>query len=384
LLMHYQIPISIPPQKTIRPKTTPDNPAPQAQKKRKKEKKMGVLLSTIRGALNLLLPFTNPQTPLLQDLIHTTILCGTLYYAPQIAEHYNAHYAPAGREERARIPTPPNNDNTAEEVNQEEEDEHIVQHDDAEERLGPRPHAPTPPPDDQGPDGAHPAPADNDDGQWQQNLPNEEAGPANPRPAPTNRTIGAKKAKSIARRDQRRAYHEFHRSQAEERRLMEEQGRSEREAALTLEKQRRAEEERKIGEKQRVEREKRKDDERREQDDERERRERTVSRVRAEVEEKGAVDLVGVAWEEGKDRVWVERLVKASGMVGQMEKERVGSRVLITDEGWMVRVDAELMERAYADAVAYGDRDGNGRISFSEFGNILEKAVMARADAVAV
>ncbi|KAF2642022.1 hypothetical protein P280DRAFT_424720, partial [Massarina eburnea CBS 473.64] len=325
---------------------------------------MGILLSTVRGTVNLLLPFTDPQTPLLQDLLHTVVLCGTLYYAPKVAEHYNAQ----GED------TIPHNEDVHQPNNAREDvpiDDNLVlepDNDDGEE-VDALPHAPTPP---QGqaraarpapPNHAHPGPA----------------GPANPRPV-QNRVIGTKKAKSIARRDQRRAYHEFQRSQAEQRRAAEDHGREEREAQLATVKARRAEEERKIAERLRLEREKKKEEERREAEQERERRERVVARVRDEVGRKGAVDLGKVAREEGKERASIERLVRASGMVAAMEKDNAKSKIMITGEGWMVRVDAKLMKSAYADAVAFGDaRDG--RVSFQEFGGILEKAVLARAQA---
>ncbi|KAF2683854.1 hypothetical protein K458DRAFT_443371 [Lentithecium fluviatile CBS 122367] len=336
---------------------------------------MGVLLSTIRSALNLLLPFTSPNTPLIQDLLHTAILFGTFYYGPQIAEYYNTHHAPA---------PPPRPTDDAQHTNQNNgsaedlplDENFVLQPESDGEEVDPPPTAPTPPP-------GLPLPNDAAVAAWQDNNQANDAfaGPANPdrpRATPANRPIGTKKAKSLARRDQRRAYHEFHRSQAEQRRQAEAEGREEREALLAAEKARRAEVEREIAEKKRAEVERRKDEERREAEEERERRERVVERVRGEVMRKGVVDLVDVAWEEGKDRLWIDRLVRASGMVAQMEKD--GGRVLITGNGWLARLDAQFMQKAYAGAVAFGEAK-DGRVSFDEFGAILEKAVRVRAAA---
>lgn len=333
--------------------------------------------------LNLLLPFTNPQTPLAQDLIHTVVLCGTLYFAPQIAEYYN----------------PPNTTNTTTTDNVQPTDDlddtstpdepmddipidegFVLQPDtDEGEDVLPPPHAPTPPPGQaRAPPPLVPPPAA-DAAPWD----NDDAGPANandrPQPTRANRTIGTKKAKSLARRDQRRAYHEFHRSQAEQRRALEESGREAREAALATEKARRAEVEREIAERERADRERRKEEERKEQEEERERRERVISRVRSEVDEQGAVDLVDIAWTEGKDRVWIERLVRASGMLAQMENQ--GEKVMITGDGWLVRIDAALMQKAYAEAIAFGEAR-SGAVSFADFSGMLEKAVKVRATAV--
>lgn len=332
---------------------------------------MGVLFSTIRGALNLLLPFTNPQTPLLQDIIHAAILFGTLYYAPQIAEHY--------RENNRRPADPaPHGDTPHTEQGAPLEENHILdldtdEEEDEEDVLEPRQV-----------NGAPPAPrVEDEEQQWQNenDFANAGEGPANDRPRPTaaNRTVGTKKAKSLARRDQRRAYHEFHRSQAEQRRLAEAAGREEREKALAEEKARRADKERVIAEKMRIEREKRKEEERREVEEERERRERAISRVREEMERKGAVNLGQLALQEGKDNVWIEKLVRASGLIEKVTKEKEGSKVLITGESWLVRIDAELMRGAYAEAVIQGKKTMDGRVSFAHFGEILQKAVLARS-----
>jgi hypothetical protein len=336
---------------------------------------MGALISTIRGVLNLLLPFTSPETPLLQDLIHTAILISTFYFGPQLAEYYHTRRAPHPTTHTDAQHADPNN-GAGEDLPV--DNNFVLQPDTDNDDVEPPPLAPTPPPG---------LPADvPGEAAWQDNDHNHAgdafvAGPADadrPRPTPANRVVGTKKAKSLARRDQRRAYHEFHRSQAEQRKREEAEGKEERDAALAAEKARRAEVERKIAEKKRVEVERRKEEERREQEEERQRRERVVEEVRWVVEDRGAVDLVDTAWVEGKDKEWIERLIRASGMMAQMEKE--GQRVMITENGWMVRLDAELLQKAYADAVVYGDAQ-DGQLSFNEFGTILEKAVRARAAA---
>ena len=337
---------------------------------------MGAILSLPITLLNFLLPFTKPGTPITQDLIHTAILCGTLYYAPQIADWYSAqqpgtttnsheqgedtHQPAAIAEAHAEQVEPPLDENL------------ILQNDDNDGHVGRPPLAPTPP--NQAEHQQPPAP-------HVQDIPEQaEAGPANdrPRPTPQNRAVGAKKAKSLARKDQRRAYHEFHRQEAELRRLQEAEGAEEREAALAAEKARRARIEAVIAEREREEREERKREVEREQAEEAERRERVVQTVRQSVEDTGCVNLVDVAWAEGKDRVWVERLVRASGLLAQLQRD--GTHAVITSQAWLVRVDAQLMQRAYAEAEAFGNKNA-GRVSFAEFGSILEKVVLARAEA---
>jgi hypothetical protein len=336
---------------------------------------MGAILSLPISLLNFLLPFTKPGTPITQDLIHTVILCGTLYYAPQIAEWYSTQQSgntTSGHEQDEN--TQQTSVDTETDAQQDEAplDERLVLQNEDNAHIDRPPLAPTPP--NQAEHHQPPAP-------HVQDVPEQaEAGPANdrPRPTPQNRAVGAKKAKSLARKDQRRAYHEFHRQEAELRRLQEAEGAEEREAALAAEKARRARIEAEIAERERAEREERKREVEREQTEEAERRERVVQTVRQSVEDTGCVNLTDVAWAEGKDRVWVERLVRASGLLSQLQRD--GAHAMITSQAWLVRVDAQLMQQAYTEAEAFGNTNA-GNVSFAEFGSILEKVVLARAEA---
>jgi len=338
---------------------------------------MGALLSLPITLLNFLLPFTKPGTPIIQDLIHTAIVCGTLYYGPQIAEWYNTRQL----------------GNMTDGVRQDEDyDEgQDAQRAEPDDTRGARAQPPVeqnraafqPQIEDEA-EAPIPQPGPVDDPlpalQPLGNNPAEgEPGPANfaerPRPTPANRAVGAKKAKSLARKDQRRAYHEFHRQEAELRRLQEAEGKEEREAALAAEKARRAAAEAEIVERERREREEVKREKEREADEEAQRRERVVRSVREGVEEKGAVDLVDIAWREGKDRVWVERLVRASGLLTQLGSQ--GMKVFITSPGWVVRVDGEILQQAYAEAEKFG-HEHEGQVGFENFGVMLERAVRAR------
>lgn len=340
---------------------------------------MGALLTLPITLLNALLPFTRPGTPILQDLIHTAVLCGTLYYAPQLADWYHNQHnqgetaGPTENEAAHQPGTEPGTEYIAEDENLPLDDRLVLQDD--EEDAGPPPLAPTPPHIAQNVE-QPPLP------QAQPRVDDfPEAGPANPqgpRVTSANRTVGAKKAKSLARKDQRRAYHEFHRQEAELRRLQEAEGAEEREAALAAERERRAKITEEIVRKEKEERETRKREQEKEVADENERRERCVGSVREEIERKGAVDLVEEAWKEGKDRLWIERLVRASGLLQQLQAEN--ERIMITGDGWLVKIDAEIMANAYAEAEALGSRN-SGRVSFDDLGGLMEKAILARAKA---
>ncbi|KAH8727991.1 hypothetical protein GQ44DRAFT_702492 [Phaeosphaeriaceae sp. PMI808] len=349
---------------------------------------MGALLTLPVTLLNFMLPFTKPGTPLIQDLIHTAILCGTLYFAPQITEFYNARQQQQHQEQQDTNDVTSENDNLHEPGLDPGQEEYIPQEDpplderlvlqpsDEDEPLPP-PLAPTPPnfqhaqhPPAPRTAGHHNFPDDDD--AFQPGPANPNAGP---RPTPANRTIGAKKAKSLARKDQRRAYHEFHRQEAELRRLREQEGAEEREVELAAERERRARIEAEIADKEREERSRRKEEERREAELENERRERVIERVREDVRSLGYVDLLHVARKEGKDKMWVLKLVKASGLLPQLSTD--GSKAMITGNGWLVKVGANIMEQAYNDAEVHGGRN-DGRVSYEELAGFIERAVLTR------
>jgi len=339
---------------------------------------MGALLTLPISLLNLLLPFTKPGTPLLQDLAHTAALCTTLYYAPQIAEWYNTrqhHHIqiPAGESTNEDTHQPAEPDGPRHNNDPPLDERLVHQPSDTEDEPEPRPLAPTPPNLHNAREPPLPQAVNIDnDNDFPRPAPNE-AGPANTR---ANRVVGAKKAKSLARKDQRRAYHEFHRQEAELRRLQEQEGAEEREVEASAERERRARIEASIAEKEREERRIRKEDAQRELDQENERRERVLDAVRREVRQRGCVDLLAEARKEGKDRIWVLKLVRASALLGQMGGQ--GSKVMVTGDGWLVRIDEEIMAQAYRDAEAFGANNG-GRVGYEDLGGFVERAVRARA-----
>jgi len=191
--------------------------------------------------------------------------------------------------------------------------------------------------------------------------------PHRPLPTPANRPISTKKARSLARRDARRAYHEFLQNEREQRRLAEASGAEEREAALRAEKARRAEVERRIAEKLRLERERRKEEERREREEEERVREEVVREVRGGLEESRAVNLEALAARLRRERGWVEGVVKAAGLM----KGRKGEVVMVSEGGWLVRVGEGIMKELYCRAVAAAEKTG-GRLSMEDLGEMLE------------
>lgn len=109
------------------------------------------------------------------------------------------------------------------------------------------------------------------------------------------------------------------------------------------------------------------------------RREKAVAIVKTAVQEEGLCELEKVAKKVGggADGVWIERLVKASGLLG--EKKGTGEVVVITEMGWVVRVGREDMQRAYQAVLDRPTSGGdNGRISYEELSKVLEVQLRSR------
>lgn len=320
-------------------------------------------MASLLSYVNRLLPFATPGTPLLQDLIHLAAICGVLYFAPQIQEWYR------NSAQRSRQAQP---------LADEHEAGFRTQDHDANTQDGPQNnHVPTnvpPPPAVEDDDSDSEASGDEADFP----VPDEEgaaAGRAAPGPAaPRNidrGPVGAKKAKALARRDQRRAYHEFQRAQGDAQRAKDAEGAAEREAELARERERRRAAEAAVEAKKAAEREAKRELERKERENEIRRREEAVAVVRADLEAKGMCELDRVArrLEGDVDVEWIERIIRAAGLLGR--KEDVTT--MITSTGWVVRVSAEDMRMVYQRALELSAKQEDGKISFGSLGGMLEE-----------
>ncbi|KAK3063754.1 hypothetical protein LTS18_013017 [Coniosporium uncinatum] len=345
-------------------------------------------LFTLQRSINRLLPFATPGTPLWQNVIHSVALLGAAYYFFE--------YRPQQERQRRRHTLRPNRTN--EEPFEADGTDGEQQHDDArgEAAAGteaPTLHPPTEEPnlDVQPPPHLLPPDADEHDDDFA-------PGPANPAPvdahqqppinpgaaaAASARNVGAKKAKSLARRDQRRAYHEFQRSQGEAQRQREEEEARDYEELRAEEREERKEAIRKVEEKERREREERKRKELEGREKEVGRVKDALAKVREALNEEGLVDLEEVAEGVGKrgsdgggGGEWVEKLMRAEGMVGVK-----GAFVtMVTGQGWAVRVMREDVEEMYRRAEGW-PVGGEGRVGLQDLGVILEEVLMGKAAA---
>jgi hypothetical protein len=314
--------------------------------------------SGLLKVLNRLLPFATPGTPLVQDLLHLAALCLVLYYAPQIQEITQTY--------RRGQPTPSQDtaDNTVESYGQDNppDVQDLVDNNPGNEGQ----EADIVPPDEQMNDAVQPQHHVLEEGQ---------PGPARVPNVGQRGDIGAKKAKSLARRDQRRAYHEFMRSQGDAQRARDAEGAAEREAALAAEKERRKAAEAALDAKKAKEREERWLRGEHERADELKRRELAVSIVRSELYARNMSDLFNVAEQVGGDvdEVWVEKILNAAGVIGR----KGDTLTMATSMGWVVRVTEEQMANLYIAAAENGMGDADGRVEMEDLGAVLETMLRA-------
>lgn len=325
-------------------------------------------MASLFNLVNKLLPFATPGTPLLQDLVHLGAICTLLYYAPQIQ-----HWAQQQQHERRASVQGLADDSGQHAQVQGQPDDHEqardahVGEDEANERV--------------------PADVlrneDEDDDDLENanaNIAEGEAGPAN-QPnipnTPAHRNVGAKKAKSLARKDQRRAYNEFMRSQGEAQRAQEAEGAAEREAALAVEKERRRAAAAAYEAKKAKEREQKREVERKQREEEIRSRELAVSLVRDALDEEGMCDLFKVARQVGGDvdEEWVERILRASDVVGMKD----GVLTMITSVGWAVRVSQQDVRQLYENAAVQDVSDESGAITYDQLGGMFETILRERA-----
>ncbi|KAL7268458.1 hypothetical protein RUND412_008920 [Rhizina undulata] len=190
----------------------------------------------------------------------------------------------------------------------------------------------------------------------------EGSGVGNPRPGPStprSRIVGTKKARSLARRDQRRAYHEFLHSQRAQRQSAEEALRDAEEERLFEEKRRRALIEDEIAAKREKERLARIE---RERIAEEERKKDVEILVKMVEGGKVKVEDIIAALEGRRSDAWVREMLRNQGLLG-VKKGWIG---MVTGEGWYVKVGEKEL------GVLWKELEANGRMSWKEFGAILE------------
>jgi hypothetical protein len=318
-------------------------------------------MASILGLVNRLLPFATPGTPLLQDLIHLGAICTLLYYAPQIQHWAQERQNATGESDGLPI------DDTANlaDANPAPHDQEPARDDNEMDQRAAVDDFENVEAGDQG--GPH------DDA----NIQEGEPGPAGPANTPAHRNLGAKKAKSLARKDQRRAYNEFMRSQGDAQRAEDAKDAAEREATLAAERERRKAATATLEAKKAKEREQKRETERKQREEEIRSRELAITLVREALDDQRVCDLFKVAKQVGgdADEEWVERIIRSSELVGM----RNGVLTMITSVGWAVRISQQDVRQLYENAAVQDISDESGAVSYDQLGSMFEIILKERA-----
>ncbi|KAI9783048.1 MAG: hypothetical protein M1839_004217 [Geoglossum umbratile] len=324
----------------------------------------------IQRILNRLLPFATPGTPLVQDILHSIVLASVIYFAPRILERQLERDVQTGG-----IPSP---QDEGEALGNEVIDAGQRHEGNGAEAEGPEDLEDHEDFQNHGRLDANIDDAANPPLQWPQDHPQEPTTSTTPR----TRNVGKKKAKSLARRDQNRAYHEFMRQQGEAQRARDREIEASLEAELFEEKRRRALIEQELEEKRRIEREARREEERRRREEDILRREKAIEMVRAELQASGFIKITDVIKAVGGDidSAWVEHLIQAEeilGLTSTTSDPTADSLTFITSTGYITHITnanmQEAYQRAYITSAASDDKVG-----FSELGRILEDDIVRK------
>ncbi|KAI9865519.1 MAG: hypothetical protein M1824_002259 [Vezdaea acicularis] len=292
--------------------------------------------------LNILLPFTDPKTPLWLDIAHTLVLCSVLYLAPTFLERR----VQRNLEHEAQEPLEPQQiddqlrrtdtrnirgdldhsdlENTDEDIN--------------EQIQGAEPHAI----EDLGQPGA-------------------------PNRTPRVHNVGKKKAASIARKDQRRAYNEQQRVIGEAQRAREREIEAASATELAEARKRRQAVERELELKREREKEKKRAEEKKAREDEIKRRREIVDRVKEKVNGPGWVDLQ----RHFKDQDEAVALLRAEGLLGKVED---GVTTISTNSGFIARVEEKDIREAYQRCLI-ASKKNLGIITWLDIGKALEMVI---------
>ena len=325
-------------------------------------------MTSLLSILNTLLPFTDPSRSLWRDILHTLLLCTFLYFGPQIRLErvFDLRLWIGRKHEHAEEVAERDESRTdaldgVVEPEQAPDDSHA-------ERPGfvnAETNEPNPPLLEDLPA------ADPDD------VPNAaQQHPAARQRDPT-RALGAKKAKSLARKDRQRAYNEFLREQGNAQRARDAEGAEEREKEAAKERERRKAIEVRIQEQKAQERAVRKEKEEKVRQEE-EYKIATALRLIDEGLRERIVRLKEVAKAVESDFGWVQALVKREGYLGIKEQHGIKVMTMVTAEGCLVRIDNILMQETYRQVIAARDPDDDSDITVYDIGARLEHILLLK------
>jgi len=327
-------------------------------------------MTSFLRALNAFLPFTDPSRPLWRDVLHTLLLCTVLYLGPHIRFTSTRDLVALLNKQQPRTQV----HREQEESNEQARNAGVVAQEEAE-----------PPQNDLA---NHRAPetleneANANPHQPLDNAPSAESFNIDPNVArpprrDPNRIVGAKKAKSLARRDRVRAYNEFLREQGDAQRAKDAEGAKEREEVAARERdRRRAVEERIQAEKVR-ERAERKEREVQMREEEEAKRREVIRLVGKTLERGTPMNLHTVAKMVERESIWVESVIKREGLLGMSNIDGQKVLIMITKNGYLAQVDEALMQTTYRE-VGGSNISDEDTIVLENIRNRLEEIMQLR------
>ena len=346
---------------------------------------LSTFFTTIYRLINALLPFTRPGTPLLQDIGHTALVCALLYYAPKYIEQRQQRQYSTSEEAYLNSDNNKNlqthvNDGAAEEYanDQVRNQESVVN--DGHNAL-PREEVDTDSDLDD---------SDNEtDLEVRPNIPEQHFPEAQDHPhnenhrqqtsLPNTRLVSTKKARSMARRSQRRAYNEFLRSQGDAARAVAAAEAARHEASVALERARRSAADAAAELRLTEERQARKELTLAKAAKEESRTQMVVTIVKKRLLDVGLVDIEKDVLEfvDELNVEKVKRIARAAGIEGtRLEDKQMVSTVILNSK-YIVNLDEELMKEAYNLAATSTEQD-MGKVTWAQLGSILESLLLER------
>ena len=354
---------------------------------------LGAIVTFLYRLINTLLPFTKPGTPLPQDLVHTAAVCTLLYYAPRYFEQrqqrqksnieatYNIEDNESQSDTHVDDDTFERHENGLLRYHGSTSDNHVATGHEAFPRDQTDLDSDPGTSDDEVDFEEHPdAPAPRDQEQPQQDDHFHHENQQQQTTAPSSRVVSTKKARSLARRSQRRAYNEFLRSQGDAARAAAAAEAAQHEAIAASERARRSAADAAAEMRLAEERQKRKELALAKADKEEARTRTVVTIVRKRLLDAGMVDIEKdvLDFVDELDIEKVKNIVRAAGIEGTRTDDKKTVSTIILKSNYIVNIDEELMREVYYNAAIESKYD-LGKVTWDELANILECLILKRS-----
>lgn len=354
------------------------------------------MATVVIAFINTFIPFADPSRPVWRDIILTVVIITALYAAPQLQREGFQSFT--NRLQNIKIRPGDNNEHLREQNIQPDAQADEPQLPEPPQRQENVPHAQV----EDAPDSED---EEDEEDEWEHVPPQllqqqmngvPVAGPADappfrndqpqqlqpPRQRDPNRQVGAKKAKSLARRNQVRAYHEFMREQGDIQRARDASTAAEREKELAAERVRREKVEAEIVDQKQRERVAKREREAKERTEEANAVREALKIIAETLTQQGMLELADIAQHVNREAQWGESLVRREGLLGLRHEGGKKVFTLLTGQGWLVRVDEDSMKELYHSiaTTSFKNPDGTQQyaIGWEELGDKLGNVIRSQ------